>query len=134
MPANGQTVIVGAGGSVPANQPITLSISGLPHHSAAGQRTALSLAGLIVLAGVLLSSRPADEPTRRAERKRLIARREKLFQELVRLETDHRQRRGDEARYTARREQLLQTLEQVYGALDTDDTSPEPADRAGLAA
>ena len=63
-----------------------------------------------------------------------MARREKLFQDLIRLEADHRQGRGDPARYVARREPLLQALEQVYGALDTDDTSPEPADRPGLAA
>jgi hypothetical protein len=67
-------------------------------------------------------------------RKRLIAQREKLFQDLVRLEREHRQGRGDQARYPSRREGLLQALEHVYGALDSDDTSPGPGDRAGLAA
>jgi hypothetical protein len=135
MPANGQAVIVGAGGAVAAGQPVTLNITGLPHHSSMGESTALSIAGLIVLGGVWLSGRrPSDEAARVSERKRLVARREKLFQELVRLETDHRQHRVDQAAYAARREQLLQTLERVYGALDTDEPSPEPADRAGLAA
>jgi hypothetical protein len=34
----------------------------------------------------------------------------------------------------ARREELIAALERIYGALDGDDTGPEPADRAGLAA
>ncbi len=41
---------------------------------------------------------------------------------------------AQEARYAARREELVSALELVYGALDSDDTGPEPADRAGLAA
>ena len=62
-----------------------------------------------------------DAPAQAAERKRLIARREKLFDELVRLEQDRRSGRGDERRYAARREELVAALEQVYGALDDDD-------------
>ena len=37
-------------------------------------------------------------------------------------------------RYATRREELVAALEHVYGALDTDDTSPEPATRTGVAA
>jgi len=69
-----------------------------------------------------------------AERKRLIARRDKLFNDLVRLEHDRRNGRVDDRRYTARREELVSSLEQVYGALDSDDSRPASADRAGLAA
>jgi hypothetical protein len=76
-----------------------------------------------------------DATARQAERKRLIARREKLFQELVRLENEHRRGRIEPPKFATRREELLQALEQVYGALDSDDISPEPADhRPGLAA
>ena len=69
-----------------------------------------------------------------AERKRLIARREKLFADLVRLEHDRRNGRVDDRRYAARREELVIALEQVYSALDSHDAGPGPADRAGLAA
>ncbi len=54
-------------------------------------------------------------------------RREKLLKDLVRLEAEHRQGRGDLSRYAARREQLVAALEQVYGALDSDDVGVEPA-------
>jgi hypothetical protein len=111
---------------------VVLSLSGLPHHSTTPRWIAVSLAVGIVLVGCWGSRRPDDAAVRSAERKRLVARREKLFQDLVRLETEHRHLRG--ARYTPRREELLAALERVYGALDTDDTSPEPADRTGFAA
>jgi hypothetical protein len=64
----------------------------------------------------------------------LIARREKLFQDLLKIESEQRRGKGDASRYNARREAVLAELEQVYGALDTDDTGPEPASRTGLAA
>jgi hypothetical protein len=133
--AEGQPFIVAAGGPVAAGQPIELSLGELPHHSAAPRWTALSLAAVIVAIGVLASSRRPDRNAgATAERRRLVARRDKLFNDLVRLEYEHRNGRGDHARYTARREELMTALERLYGALDGDDTGPEPADRAGLAA
>jgi len=68
------------------------------------------------------------------ERKRLVARREKLFQDLIRLEHDDRRGRIDAQRFSGRREELLVALEQIYSALDSEEISPEPTDRAGLAA
>ena len=52
----------------------------------------------------------------------------------MRLENDQRRGKIDARRFAARREELLASLEQIYGALDSDDLSPEPAGRAGLAA
>ncbi len=60
------------------------------------------------------------------ERKRLVARREKLLNDLVRIETDRRSGRLDPARYSTRRAELVAALEGVYGELD-DDTGAEPA-------
>jgi hypothetical protein len=135
MPAQGEVFIAGTGGPVAAGQPVELEIGGIPHHSRAPRGIALALAGLIVTIGVWASGRPADDLDARAsERKRLVARRDRLFNDLVRLEHDHRGGRSDERRYAARREEMLAALEQVYGALDGDDTGPEPADRTGLAA
>ncbi len=133
--SEGTVVIVGAGRALPAGQPLAITISGLPHHSTVPRTIAMVLAGGIVVLGVWVSLKGADQPTdRAAERKRLIARREKLFQDLVRLEHEHRRGKIDRLRHTARREELLQSLENVYGALEDDDTGPEPASRAGVAA
>jgi hypothetical protein len=135
LSADGEAYIAASGAAVPADRPISLVLYDLPHHSAAPRVVALVLAVAIVLAGVWASSRkPEGEPGRVAERKRLVARREKLLADLVRLERDHLSGRGDRTRYAARREELIAALELVYGALDGDDTDPASADRAGRAA
>jgi hypothetical protein len=133
MPAQGDTLIVAVGGAVKAGQPISLTLDGLPHQNQTPRRIALTLVVLILMIGTWAAMRPEQPGQRAGERRRLIARREKLFQELVRLEHDHRRGRVGGA-YAARREELVAALEHIYGALDTDETSPEPADRAGLAA
>jgi hypothetical protein len=135
MPAQGDTYIAAAGDTLPAGQPLTLVLSGLPYHSLVPQRIALVLAALIAIAGVWFAGRTSGaKGAQRTERRRLIERRDKLFHDLVRLETDRRHGRGDASKYAARREQLMRALEQVYGALDTDETHPDPADRSSLAA
>ena len=130
----GTPVIIGAGGTLSPGQPFSLSVTGLPHHSSVPRRAALTLAALIAFAGIWASARRHDPSSQANERKRLIARREKLFQDLVRLEHDQRRGRVDGRRFAARREELLASLEQVYSALDGDETSPDPTGRAGLAA
>ena len=135
MPADGEVYIAATGGPVTAGQAIELTVDGVPHHSQAPSRVALALSAVVVLIGVWFATRPTgDAAAQAADRKRLIARREKLFGELTRLEHDHRNGRGDERRYAARRDDLVASLEQIYSALDTGDTGPEPAGRAGLAA
>jgi hypothetical protein len=129
MKAQGETFIAASGGSIPAGQPITLTVDNLPHHSAVPRWTALSLATLIVVAGVWMARQSDDAGARQAERKRLVARREKLFADLVRLERERRTGKVAEPRYTSRREPMVAALEQIYGALD-DDSGPEPAGRA----
>ena len=133
MPAEGETYIAATGGQVAAGQPIELIVSGFPAHSIAPRYLALTLAAVIALAGVWASTRP-PAAAETGERKQLIARREKLFNELVRLENDFRRNKIDERRYAPRRAELVAALEQIYGALDTHDAGPEPASRAGLAA
>jgi hypothetical protein len=127
-------VIVGAGRTIAAGQPLTFTLTGLPHRSPAPRRIALTLALGIVIVGVWAAGRADDPAARTSERKRLLARREKLFQDLVKLEHDFRRGRLDQPRYAPRREEILTSLEHIYGALDSDDTGPEPADRTGLAA
>jgi hypothetical protein len=134
MTSSGETFIAATGGAVAAGQPVTLTLENLPHHTAVPRWTALALVGTILAVGAFLARRSDDADARVAERKRLIARREKLFADLVRLENEHRSGRVADARYQSRRESLLTTLEHIYGALDSDDSGPEPADRPGLAA
>jgi hypothetical protein len=123
MPANGEVFIAGAGdGPVAAGEAISLAISGLPHHSAAPRWIALGIATLIALIGIAAARRPDAREAHASERKRLIARREKLFQDLVRLEQDQRKGRIDARRYASRREDLVGALEHIYGALEGDDT------------
>lgn len=135
LPADDETYIAATGGAVPAGQPIALTVGGLPHHSSVPRMVALALASAIVLVGIWAGGRRDDESTAdAAERKRLRARRDKLFNDLVRLEHDRRNGRVEERRYASRREELIVALERVYGALDTQDAGSEPTDRAGLAA
>jgi hypothetical protein len=137
IPLNGELFVGATGGSVSAGQPIRLTLTRLPHHSIAPQVVTLALALAIILAAVWAWGRKTDESSSVDERKRLLARRDRLLNDLVRLESDRRSGRGaatDDHRYATRREELMSSLERIYGALDSDHTGPEPADRAGLAA
>jgi hypothetical protein len=135
MPADGETFIAATGGPVTAGQPIELTVDGIPHHSQAPRRIALALAALVAAVGAWFATRSTgDQEGRSAERKRLIARREKLFAELARLEQDRRGGRVDERRFAGRREELVASLEAIYNALESHDAEPVAAGRAGLTA
>jgi hypothetical protein len=113
---DGTPFIVGNGGSVAAGQPLTLQFTGLPTHSTWPRDIALALAALIVFVGVWLAFRgraTADE-----QRRRLHARRDALYGELVKLEEQYRVGRVDSSRYHSKRHHLVTELERVYGELD----------------
>jgi hypothetical protein len=134
IPADGDVFIAGTGGNVAAGTPIDLTVSGYPHYNSAPRWTALTLAVLILSAGVWAATKTGEPAADQAgERKRLIARREKLFSDLVRLENDYRAGRANAQRRASRREELLAALEQVYGALDVQATAP-PAVARGVPA
>ena len=126
FPSEGETIIGGMGGPVAAGQTISLSLSDLPHHSSVPRWTALSLASVIVIAGIWAGTRKDDGTAEDAERKRLAARRDKLFNDLVRVERDRRNGRGDADKLAARREELISSLEHIYGVLD-DSEAPASA-------
>lgn len=135
MPADGETFIAATGGPVTAGQPIQITVDGVPHHSQAPRRVALALATCVVLAGTWFATRTTPAAaTDAAGHKRLLARREKLFNELARLEQDRRSGKIDDRRYAPRREELVTSLEQIYSTLDSGDAGPDPAGRAGVAA
>ena len=103
LPAQGETFIAATGGAIAAGQTLELQVSGIAHHSRAPRVIALAIAGTIVLVGVWTAGRPKDDTSARAvERKRLVARRDRLFNDLVRLEQDHRSGRTDGRRYAGR--------------------------------
>jgi hypothetical protein len=128
FPSEGETIIGGMGGRIAAGQPISVSLSDLPHHSLAPRWIAVSLAAVIVVCGMLAATRKEDVTAQAAERKRLVSRREKLFADLVKVERDRRSGRGDADRLATRREELMASLEHIYGALDDSDA------RAGASA
>jgi hypothetical protein len=128
MPAEGELYIAGQGGAVPAGRAVQLNVTGIPHHSAVPRWITLALAVAIIAIGAWAATSSTDDKNAAvSERKRLVARREKLMGELVRLEHDRAKGRVDERRYAFRREELVAALEQVYGALDGGDADPVAA-------
>ncbi len=59
--SQGETVIIGNGGPIPAGQAFTLEISGLPYRAEWPRQMALGLAGVIVIAGLwgAVTARPS---------------------------------------------------------------------------
>ncbi|HEU4934977.1 MAG TPA: hypothetical protein VFT39_00890 [Vicinamibacterales bacterium] len=121
MPLQGSTFIVGKGPAVPAGQVIRFSFRGLPHAPVWPRNVALVLAGVILAAGAWASRRRT--PAHHAEqdrRKRLDAKRDRLFAELTSIEEQHRDNTIDPERYATRRRELLASLERVYAQLDDE--------------
>lgn len=118
LSTSGRRVFLGVGPGLPAGGTLHLTLEGLPHPPRWPQVVTLALAGLVLLWGAWATvghRSPAGSP---AAQRTLEARREKLFDELVRLEADHLVRPDDEATYRRRREELVKRLEQIYAQLD----------------
>ena len=121
MPLQGQTFIVGKGPAIPAGQVMSFTFSGLPHQPVWPRNLALALALAILGAGVWASVRPVSaKPGDDGRRKRLDARRDRLFAELLSIEEQHRENTIDPERYAARRRELLTALERVYAQIDDE--------------
>ena len=117
------TYIFGAGPRVPAGAPILFEITGLPHHSQLPATLTLALALAILGAGVWGSAAPTTSETTGDRRRRLEARRNKLFADLVRIERQQRGGKIGATKYGSRRTELVAALEQVYRELD-DELAP----------
>jgi hypothetical protein len=121
MPLQGETFIVGKGPALPAGQPLSFAFTGLPHQAVWPRNLALALVAAILGAGIWGSVRrgstgQGDD----ARRKRLDARRDRLFAELMAIEEQQREHTIDPERYAARRRELLAALERVYAQLDDE--------------
>ena len=119
MPVQGEMFIVAKGPAIAAGQPLSLTVSGLPHHATWPRNLALALAAAILGIGVWASTRSTTRaPEEQARRRKLDARRERLFAELAAVEQQHRDRTIDAERYASRRKELVAALERVYAELD----------------
>jgi len=119
--ASGTKFVMARGPRLNASQPFSLTISGLPHHDTTVRNVGMALAFLVLGAGVWAAFTGA--PARKTETAKLVARREKLFADLVELERQHKAGRIDEPRYVAKRQNLSAQLERVLGELDRSPAS-----------
>jgi hypothetical protein len=115
---DGQSVILGNGGALPANQDLALSLTGLPSRSRWGRNLALGFAALILLAGAWAAMSAKNASGDVSRRAALIERRVRLMADLVRTEEQRRAGTLDERRYAVRHADLLAQLERTYGELD----------------
>ena len=121
MPADGQTYIVGRGPGIDAGGTLTIDFTGLPYHATWPRTLALALAVAILATGAWTSMRRGGAGlSETSRRKKLEARRDRLFAELAVVEVQHRERALDPERYAERRRELVTALERVYAELDDD--------------
>jgi hypothetical protein len=123
--ASGTRFVMGRGARINANEALVLSLSGLPHRSVLVRNVGMGVAAVVLLIGFWAAFSGAAP--RRTHDAHLAARREKLFNELVELERQHKAGRLDDKRYAARRQTLVAQLERVLGELDR----PPSRGRAG---
>jgi hypothetical protein len=118
MPLQGETFIVAKGPAVPAGQTVSFTFSGLPHQPVWPRNLALVLAVVILAAGAWGSTRLGKPAADDERRRRLDAKRDRLFTELTSIEEQHRQQSIDPDRYASRRAELMAALERLYAEMD----------------
>ena len=117
----GDTIyIFGAGPRVAAGAPVALEISGLPHHSRTPATLALVLVAVMLLAGIWGAVGATDGDAGSERRRRIEARKDQLFGDLVKLERQREAGRIGATKYASRRGTLMAALESVYRELDAD--------------
>jgi hypothetical protein len=116
----GETYILAQGPALQSGATLAVTVSGLPHHSPWPRRIALALASMVLGAGFWFAGRRPSPAANAARVKQLIGKRDKIFNELVRLEQQRRAGSIDAAKYTERRPALMAQLERVYRDLDAE--------------
>jgi len=116
----GGTYILGGGPPIAAGATLAFELTGLPHRTQLPSRLAIALAGLLLAAGAWGALGSADERRGTGRRRELETRREQLFGELVKIETQHRTGKVGPAKYASRRQELMTALERVYQELDEE--------------
>jgi len=119
--AENDIYILGQGPGLKAGDALTFTVSGLPHRPLWPRNLALTLAALIVGAGIWASARPGRVAAAEHDRRqKLSARRDRLFSELAGLEEQQRSGAVNDDRYQSRRSELVRALERVYAELDEE--------------
>jgi hypothetical protein len=126
---DGNAFMLGSGGALPAGGTLTIQISGLPVHGTTPRNVALGLAITMALLGIWLALSGATGS--RESRTKLMARRDALLGELVRIEERMRAGGTEPAKDAARKPRVVAELEEIYGELD--EASPRGGGE-GLAA
>jgi hypothetical protein len=121
MPLQGETFIVAKGPALQAGDTLSLRFSGLPHQPLWPRNVALGLAALILAGGAWGTARAGrTSPELTERRRRLEAKRDRLFAELTDIEQQHRDRGIDPDHYATKRRELIEALERVYAEMDEE--------------
>jgi len=118
--------VLGTGPALPAGRPLTIDLSGLPHHETWPRTLALVIAVGILGAG-FWSALGRSQNGADARRRELEGRRDRLFAELLRLEKAKRTGTMDADTCAGRRAEVIAMLERIYGELDS--AAPGAANR-----
>jgi hypothetical protein len=116
----GERYVLAQGPALPAGATLSVTVTGLPHHSPWPRRVALTLALMMLAAGVWGATRRTSPTANAARVKQLTGKREKIFNELIRLEQQRRAGSVDAAKYAERRPALVAQLERIYRDLDSE--------------
>ncbi len=128
----GTDYMLGSGPRVAAGTPFTLELAGLPHHSRMPSNIALAIAlAILGIGGWGAAAAPAPSAGDKG-RDRLLARREALFVDLVKVERQHRAGKIGATKHKSRRAELFRALERVYQRLE-EDAAPAVPTGAGAA-
>jgi hypothetical protein len=119
----GRTYQVVTRGAVPAGGSIDVTLTGLPAHARWPRFVALTLAGLIVAAGLFYATARAPDP--KVEREKLQSIRAQLFRELVTVERKLRGKNAGDPTLTQRREELVTEIAELDAAAETVAPAPD---------
>jgi len=119
--ATGTFLVAGGPGMDPGGI-LSIQLTGLPYHSRVPRTTAFVLVGLIVAWGAW-ASRDRQRATAAArQRQQVEGRRERLYGDLVHVETAHRAGSLAAVAYAKRREELIAQLDRVCQRLEPTTT------------
>lgn len=123
----GTDYMLGSGPRVAAGTSFVLELDGLPHHSRMPSNVALAVALVILgIGGWGAAAAPGPATAADGERGRLLARRETLFMDLVKVERQHRAGKIGATKHKSRRAELFRALERVYQRLEEDAAPAVP--------
>ena len=114
----GERYVLAQGPTLPTGATLAITVSGLPHHSPWPRRIALALAIFMVGIGFWAAKHGPLPSADAARVKQLTGKREKIYNDLIRLEQQRRAGTVDAAKYAERRPALIAQLERVYRELD----------------